>query len=671
MTFMRVISTKKRSRGIALIEAVLATFVFGMAVVAFYSAFAASSRSDQGRAVGRQYAQINQAVGQYMSTYYRQLKSLSPGCSVQSLGYSMSHSVPKASCSMAVTGPNASGGTGVTVANGFQPTVQELIALGFLKAGTLDSPALDALSVVAESRSDGAATTTPTRQRFFTQIEQRCIPNAVNSSLQGRYVLVRHANGVSGALSLDEIEIIVNGVNVAPQAVISVSDTYGDTIPNASSFYDKSNLVDGRLTTAAANSVVNNAYVLPGLYRSSSNQAPWVLFDLLQSRTISSIGLRSADGPWESEGNQLAVVVGQSNPSALATNWSSLVAVSTNRWAQQAALVPGNKQYLSASDFSLVPPADPGLAPGTEGCPGGTTVALSSLVFNTQPFMLKSVQGSGAQFAAVVAEIGGDGAMSDPINGGELRGNAGAFVLTNPVRDWRPTLASNPSPSVGIAGIIAVRNGYSSYSTDMQMRADGTTAPTADWQFGGQNLTNVNHLASNSASVDSDLGVGGNISANTGQFINSLKLPVAGVGGTCYTNRDSLAQAGSMILMCNSGKWTNILGGTVNSAEFYEIDMRNISTGLVGDVVYCVAYSCQPSSASAILSSYATFNNVQTKLNVSQWFPVIVGYQQNTTPPYTISNFKLEENSLGWVILVNAALGDGTEFKVRFYKINS
>jgi type II secretory pathway pseudopilin PulG len=670
---MQVRRAKPQQAGFFLLELTIGVAILGVAVLAMYSAISSLNQMERGKRVGHQYALINEALGQYMATHYKQLKSLNPNCSQHSLGRLISKARPESTCRMAVTSTGTNS-AGVTVLNGLQPTVQELILLGFLKDGVKDAPAFEVSRVVAESDVYGSISNNLTPSRFFALIEQRCIPTAVNSSLQGRYVLIRHAQGQSGVLALDEVEIIVNGVNVAPQARLSQSSggSYADALINAADFYSINNLVDGRTSSAQATSQVGNAYVLPGLYRSNSAATPWVLFDLGASQTLSSVGLRSANGAWAAEGNQLVVFVSQDDPSAQATQWDSLLSMENSRWGKNDYLTPGIKTYLNASDFSFKAPTATGSLPAATGCPSGTLVALSSLVFNTQPFVMKDMQGSMAMLSDVASEAGGDAAMSNPLIGGELQGIGGSFVLNNPVRDWQQ---GNASKGVGVGAIIAVRNGYATYSTALQVRADGSSPPTSDWQFGGQSLTHINLLASNAASVDNDMGVGGRLYARDGKFSNSLTLPQVNVGETCTALKDSLAQSAGLILRCQSGKWRSITSGTVNSLEYYEVDIKSLKDGVPFTVInYCVNQSCQSSAPVEIPSAptNATTKLLQTTLKTNEWFPVVGSFSQTrNSGSLQSASYGLDEAMNGWLISLYAlANSEDANLKIRFYKIN-
>ena len=240
---MQARRVKPRQDGFFLMEVTVGVAILGAAVLAMYLAISSLNQMERGKRVGHQYAHINEAIGQYMATHYKQLKSLSPDCSQHSLGRLISKARPVSACRMAVTSTGTKS-AGVTVLNGLQPTVQELILLGFLKDGVKDAPAFEVNRVVAESDVYGNISSNLSTSRFFPLIEQRCIPTAVNSSLQGRYVLIRHAQGQSGVLALDEVEIIVNGVNVAPQARLSQASggAYSDGLINAADFYSIKNL---------------------------------------------------------------------------------------------------------------------------------------------------------------------------------------------------------------------------------------------------------------------------------------------------------------------------------------------------------------------------------------------------------------------------------------------
>lgn len=140
-------------------------------------------------------------------------------------------------------------------------------------------------------------------------------------------------------------------------------------------------------------------------------------------------------------------------------------------------------------------------------CPSGSGADLESLVFNTQPYVLQSsnlVFGSGAMVGAMFRALGGDALIArDASLKGELISVGGNLTVSNPVRrvNQLPTAGATASDEGGVLGIVAARNGYGSSAWSQFARRDGSTPPTADWDFAGRSLTNVNQLGAHSVSV--------------------------------------------------------------------------------------------------------------------------------------------------------------------------
>ena len=666
--FSRVGRTQKQ-RGIVLLGLLETTIVLALmtsSIVAYLAFQSMNSRIDQGQVVGAHYARLNDSLGQYMTLHHVALKKLPPGCSVHGLASVKSKIKPTGlACGITING--------TSVVNGLQPKAAELVELGLLPAGTTDTLKMGYTNTISEPAEDGtAATSNWTAPRLLAVISQRCVATQASSNLRGRYVLVRRpTNGT--AMALDEIEVMNGGSNIASSAVLSSSPVYTDAAANAANYYGMANLVDRQLTLSPP--APGSAYQTPGLFRSlgSANASGWVQLDLGFVRDISSIGVRPVRGnagatgaTWAAEGASLTVEISHEAVDPATGRFVS-TASSQIRTAATNSLVPGNMLYVSSDAFSAAQAV--ALAPTAQGCPNDSMMELSSLLFNTQPYSVPSWQGSGAMLATVVKFAGNEAVMSDPVGVGELKRQG--LSIRNPLRYYNPNLSLYAGVGTGVGGIIAVRNGYDSYSASLQTRSDGSNLPTASWNFNGKNLTGVDTFSSASANVSGDVSAQGALSANKGSF-NALKLPVATAGNACSSATETIAQTSNGLLMnCTGSVWKSVLAGTVNTREYYQVDMTQTTlNSYTINTKYCIAEVC--STATSVLDTPAS-GVFTTTLKTAEWFPALNGYQilQSASPhPKSLSGvFNLKEAASSWVLEFKGS--DVMKLKLHFYKINA
>ena len=144
---------------------------------------------------------------------------------------------------------------------------------------------------------------------------------------------------------------------------------------------------------------------------------------------------------------------------------------------------------------------------GPTSCPSGEK-DLRSLVFNSQPYATESFGGSfmgQTMLSTAFLAAGGDAALSGDIGTGqspELEGLRGSFSAKNPLRKNELDPTANKTSSTGVANILAMRNGYGSSAFMQLTRRDGSSRPTADWNFDGYAITNVKRL--DATQIDTD-----------------------------------------------------------------------------------------------------------------------------------------------------------------------
>ncbi len=133
--------------------------------------------------------------------------------------------------------------------------------------------------------------------------------------------------------------------------------------------------------------------------------------------------------------------------------------------------------------------------------------AFTSVVFNNQPF--ESSSSSSQNFAQLLGGLGPDGAISGPADTGitdpvlrvnpkgEFRSLGRGWTLDNPIkRQWQYNTQDGHTENYwrGVDGIAMVRNGYDASTALEYTRRDGSSPPSADWDFNGKNLGNVGKL---------------------------------------------------------------------------------------------------------------------------------------------------------------------------------
>jgi hypothetical protein len=160
---------------------------------------------------------------------------------------------------------------------------------------------------------------------------------------------------------------------------------------------------------------------------------------------------------------------------------------------------------LAPNGYAIsIEPKCVGLGTATSTC-NKTNKALISSVINIQPFAQSQYT---QNFTTLLWAAGPDAAMSGPADAdnvveqdkrinptGEFRSVQVGWTRNNPVtREWSVTADSTTtSYTRGVDSLMLMRNGYDSAYWQLARR-DGSTPPTANWNFNGKDLTNVGKL---------------------------------------------------------------------------------------------------------------------------------------------------------------------------------
>jgi hypothetical protein len=257
--------------------------------------------------------------------------------------------------------------------------------------------------------------------------------------------------------------------------------------------------------------------------------------------------------------------------------------------------------------------------PGPSGCDPQTTTSLTSVVFNTQPYTFSGATNFGYanRISAAWSEIGADAAMSNITTGGDLKGSS--FYIPNPVRS---------ATNVGLAGIVAVRNGYGAAYANNHSRVDGSNPPTADWSFANNSITDVNKLTSQSVDTQTVMA----------KLVDSeaLKLGDRVEGDACDVNKENVSFGNGSILVCKSSKWTTFgTKGLVNGLDYYEITVSKDAWDTKSNYsYYCTKGPCNESVElyyttviGAWFVPYQIFKSLKTSFKKDEWMPVLMRFQ--------------------------------------------
>lgn len=304
--------------------------------------------------------------------------------------------------------------------------------------------------------------------------------------------------------------------------------------------------------------------------------------------------------------------------------------------------------------------------PGPTGCPATATTALTSLIFNTQPYDFKKESNFAyaSLIGSAISKMGPDASHSDYLDSNytQYQGELVSKPLTttpNPIRYVSPKTGVN----VGLNSIIALRGGYGAAYANQHSRIDGSNIPTADWSFGGHNVADVKDMTVL------------NMLQTDALKANKFKLASRLVDTPCDVNQEGVANQGDAVLICKQGIWKNLLSGTVNANEYYEISFSDDpAQSVLLSVTYCKDGACTAPTNIGTLSGSA-IKVISTQLKKSDWLPVIQGFSQS-------NNDATLPSKLGvWIdVATNSTLQisfnyqdrkDLAKLQIRFYRINS
>lgn len=126
----------RRQRGFTLIEMSIVLVLMAMTISTFILLQAQQAADNRARAVAQTYTRMNQAVGGYLQTYYKQLITVPPECSRVNWAANSGAGAITPNYSGCGLSLSLNGGPATPVVNALQPTPLELARLGFLEGGS-------------------------------------------------------------------------------------------------------------------------------------------------------------------------------------------------------------------------------------------------------------------------------------------------------------------------------------------------------------------------------------------------------------------------------------------------------------------------------------------------------------------------------------------------------
>lgn len=216
--------TLSRMRGFSIVHALISLFIFASITLAGINWQRFTSNVDIGRNLGQQYLTLNAAVNNYMVTHYQSLIKLKPACSEMTFTTTNPATAPStervnANCALTIA-------SGKTVANGFQPSVVELINLGFLPESPhnppipssesnllqIESPHIPTTKIVYEYMPSVPSTHSGASQsRLFINIEMICLQrgSATNPNTGAAVPTTPNSSGCSSATTTTAFKSLI------------------------------------------------------------------------------------------------------------------------------------------------------------------------------------------------------------------------------------------------------------------------------------------------------------------------------------------------------------------------------------------------------------------------------------------------------------------------------
>jgi type II secretory pathway pseudopilin PulG len=178
----KIHSYRTAHQGFTLLELGAAMFVLSAMLIATTVTLSMYYKRMHVQLVGQQYQTVNAAVSKYMKLYFVKLITLDATCDKVSLAVATPLSVPTSissgACALSLPHPFRTSVV-VNVANGLQPTVDELKGLGLIDGVTATQLQLQTTDVVYQASGSSGAEMAP--HGFVIQIKKTCSPTGCTS----------------------------------------------------------------------------------------------------------------------------------------------------------------------------------------------------------------------------------------------------------------------------------------------------------------------------------------------------------------------------------------------------------------------------------------------------------------------------------------------------------
>jgi hypothetical protein len=203
---------------------------------------------------------------------------------------------------------------------------------------------------------------------------------------------------------------------------------------------------------------------------------------------------------------------------------------------------------------------------------------IQSIVRGSQPILISGTNNPDMTLAnKVAAEVGADGAVSDPNSPTVFTGRNGAWTVPNPT---------------GVAGVVAVRGGYNSSQWAQYCPKSGCTF-SGDINMGGNNITNVANLGANNGTFNS-------LNAGAGSFntINSQTITNSGAISSASVNAANFA----------GGTFSGHHTGTANLSGSFSGSFVGNLTGNADTATYATTAGNANTATTAITANTANYS---------------------------------------------------------------
>lgn len=207
---------------------------------------------------------------------------------------------------------------------------------------------------------------------------------------------------------------------------------------------------------------------------------------------------------------------------------------------------------------------------------------IQSIVRGSQPILISGTNNPDMTLAnKVAAEVGADGAVSDPNSPTMFTGRNGAWTVPNPT---------------GVAGVVAVRGGYNSSQWAQYCPKSGCTF-SGNIDMAGHNITNIGALNAINATIN-------NLSGSAATF--------ATVNSQSITNSGAINSNSVNALNFGGGTFSGHHTGTANLTGSFSGSFTGNLTGNADTATYATTAGNANTANTAVIANTANIANYST-----------------------------------------------------------